>query len=541
MKCSRVALSLLLAALMGISIALGTVNGQRGVAADLGCEQPASSDSTDQATRQEDTNDQLTTDQEEPWADQCCKWEADCQEDWEEQHRKYNDCGMEFGNEDYLYEYNDDGWLQCEYGAKYADRFVEEETGAAEQVELETDAEFAVEQTQPETEAVEEDYLRQYGYGDWQEHEYGDEYADCQAEEETDAAEQAEPEAEAVEEDYSYEYGYDNWQEDEYGDEFADCQVDEETDATEQVESEADAEIAVDQAEPETEAVEEDYSYEDDGWQEDEYGDEYADQAEEDCSYNYEEDYFREDHYQGDSYVDSEADTSEEAAPESDMDAADKTAETDAYVDAAEEETETEVDEMDEGYSQEYADAYVDPKTETYVDAAEEETETEVDEMDEGYSQKYADAYVDPETDAYVDDAEEETNADADSAEEQGVTDDEDSFSPESEEGMTNSEADRVVPENEDAPPIDPEYKEWEEWFDEEAEPVMEVPGDPAVDAKGAVLDVVVAWAYRSADHWSIVLRGISERISAVDWEILVVGLRSARLPRVPDAWPDRG
>jgi len=380
MRCSRVALSLLLALFGGAVIALGPADGQQGVAADISPEQASYTDTwerADQGQGMADPQDDFAMDSEETWTNDPCHSDAVCEEgasaaywqddqfeyayddkeDAEEETEEdkdtydYADCEAEYAeyyadqddadlgsevsdaeDEEYSYEYSE---YESEYADYYGDGCLEEDGQVAEDTQTDTDTsednysyEYDYEDAyagQSDTDASEEDYTYDY---DRSEYSYEDEYAD-------------EAETEASEEDYSYDYDqYDYNYEDEYADE------------------------------AETEASEEDYSYDYDEYDYN-YEDEYADEAETEASEeDYSYDYDQYDYNYEDEYADE------------------------AETEASEEDYSYDYDEYEYNYEDEYAD---EPETET----SDEDYSYDYDEYEYNYEDEYAD---EPETEASEED-----------------------------------------------------------------------------------------------------------------------------------------
>ena len=271
MRCSRVALSLMLAVLGGAVIALGISDGRKGVAGGIGPVEPPYMESSNRANHLQSATDWCNndaTDGEVSSTDGEDACNTICQEGIAETATQ--DDEYEYGNEYAEYGYKDQG--NYEYVCPQ-EKYGNDEGQYAE--ETESDA----------SQEDEEDYSYDY---DAYESDYADDDQDAYAEDEYQYGEETELDT-SQEEEEDYSYGYDAYESD-YADDDQDAYADDEYQYGE--ETELDAE----------EAAEEDYSY---GY--DAYGTEYdeADDASssDDSGYEgYSEAYPNEEH----AYVDDE-------------------------------------------------------------------------------------------------------------------------------------------------------------------------------------------------------------------------------------------
>ena len=332
MKCSRVVLSLLLAALGGAVIALGLAGGQKGVAADIGPEQPPYVDTLERAGEIEghdayatDDEDYYYGDYEYAYPEKTYGYEADVEDE------------QDIADEEDAYEYDDYNYGGYEYGAADEGSETDLETSETENA-ADEEEDFSWECDEYDSEFGEDNYQ----YGD--DYEYTDEYGE---EPETD-------DADTYEDDYSYEYDEYDYN---YGDDY---------EGTDEYGEEPTTDVA--------DTYEDDYSYEYDEYDsayDDDYEDtdEYGVEPETDDADTYEDDYS----YEYDEYDSAYGDDYE------DTDEYGKEPETDD-ADAYEDDYSYEYDEYDYEYGDEYE----------YADEYGEEPEADVaDTYEDDYSYEY--------------------------------------------------------------------------------------------------------------------------------------------------------
>ena len=293
MRCSRVALSLLLAVLGGAVIALGPADSRKGMAADTGEQSPGYVETSDWADQNEVTTDWCddhATDGGEPETDTIEPASTDAElasDELASDEGKQDECDYGYYDDEYTYEY--DGYEYDGYGDKYG----YDETTYSDDESYAYDYEDAYtaksdEYAEPTESSVESneydysyDYESDYGYGYDDSSEYAEETAtDVSASEDDGYGDEYSYDYDDYESDYSHGYGY----EDSYAD---------------------DSSEAAEEPAAEVESTDEDYSYEYDN-----YGDEYSydyDEYKSDYDYGYE-----------DSYVDDSSEAAEETVAEAD-------------------------------------------------------------------------------------------------------------------------------------------------------------------------------------------------------------------------------